>query len=692
MKKAAFMTIVVLSIVAGMCLSSSAGAAEEFRALWIDGWHAGMWNSTEINAMMDGYTDGTGYHKGARAANYNVIVPQIRKKADALYISTYGGPDGTGEPMYSGVPAGFDPLAYMLEKAHGYGMKVYPWVCTHRCPSTAGATPEDWMYVTAPYNTWFTKNYAGTVINSEGYWVDPGVPDGEEYTVNVMLDIVKNYDIDGIEWDRIRYPTTDSGYNDIALARYLTEYPGSRPATNNANFSNWRRRQLNDFVARVYAQIMEIKPGICVDANVFATYSDAYGARFQDWDAWMSNKWLDINTPMNYTTDNDLFDTRLKDALNKRYGRYVYDGHNIGSNAQLNAATQIAHCRNYNAQKGCPWGEQGYSYYHATYTSPGWFEYVAASSSRPYYSTATVPAVTWKDTPTAGIILGRVTDASHPGDPVYHDWIYNATVTLTATGVNRSTKTDGTGYFVFTEVAPKLPGSCYTITVSKSGFASQTYSDQAIAAGQVLRADFDLGTTTTKTLASSTGAVNTGWTLFSLPLAPVDPSPTAVLPGISLDDSNLYRWERGSQSLIMYDESSPDGFGNLMIDQGCWLAVPSPYTISYSAYRGTPARNSSLPSAGWNIVGCPFEREVEWQDIMVVNGSQMVPIRNAVKDEDKQWLSGTAYWWESSNQSLYDLSFEEDGPNTTHMKPWHGYWVESYVNDLTLQLRLSAPE
>jgi uncharacterized lipoprotein YddW (UPF0748 family) len=686
MKKAAFMTIVALSIVAAMCLSSGAGAAE-FRALWIDGWHSGMWTQAEIDAMMDGYTDGLGYHKGVRAGNYNVIIPQIRKKADALHISTYGGPDGTGEPMYPGVPAGFDPLAYMIEKAHGYGMQVHVWVCTHRCPTTTS----DWMYVTAPYNTWFTKNYAGAEINSEGYWVDPGIPDGEEYTVNVMLDIVKNYDIDGIQWDRVRYPTTDSGYNDIALARYLVEYPGARPGISDGTWSTWRRRQLNDFVARAYAQIMEIKPSVKVGANTFATYSDAYGARFQDWDAWMSNKWLDINAPMNYTTDINLFDTRLLDALNKRYGRYVYDGHNIGSNTHSNSATQIAHCRSYDTPKGNPWGEQGYSYYHSTTTMPGWFEYVSASSSRPFYSATTIPAVTWKDTPTAGIILGRVTDASHPGNPVYHDWIYNATVTLTATGVNRSTKTDGTGYFVFTEVAPKLPGSCYTITVSKSGFASQTYSDQAIAAGQVLRADFDLGATTTKTLASPTGAVNTGWALFSLPLAPVDPNPPTVLPGIRLD-GNLYRWERGTQSQFMYDEWKPEEFGNLMIDQGYWLIAESPYTISYSAYRDTPARNSSLPTAGWNMVGCPFEREVEWQDIMVVNGSQMVPIRNAVKDVDKQWLNGTAYWWESSNQSQYDLGLEEDWPSTTHMKPWHGYWVQSYVNNLTLQLRLSPPE
>ncbi|NIQ77117.1 MAG: family 10 glycosylhydrolase, partial [Anaerolineae bacterium] len=125
-----------------------------------DGWHSGMWTAGQIDTMIS-----TAYN-----ANYNVIVPQVRKKGDALYNSTYGGPTGTGEPKPSQVsPPEFDPLAYMLQQAHAVGIEVHPWVCTHRVPTQT----YDWFYTY--YNHWLTKNSAGNLVESDGYWLDPGV-------------------------------------------------------------------------------------------------------------------------------------------------------------------------------------------------------------------------------------------------------------------------------------------------------------------------------------------------------------------------------------------------------------------------------------------------------------------------------------------------------------------------------------
>jgi hypothetical protein len=136
----------------------------------------------------------------------------------------------------------------------------------------------------------------------------------------------------------------------------------------------------------------------------------------------------------------------------------------------------------------------------------------------------------------------------------------------------------------------------------------------------------------------------------------------------------------------MYYESAPGIFGNLNTNEGYWLYVASPYTISYQAYGGTAAqRKISLPSAGWAIVGCPFQRDVNWEDIMVTNGGATVSMQTATKTNN--WLNSTGYWWDSSSQSLYDIALPEDWPYTTQMHPWHGYWVQSYVNDLTLTLR-----
>ncbi len=684
MKKTAFITCFILVVLVLTYVPSCAVTAEH-RAFWIDGWHTGMWTQAEIDTMID-----QAYNHG----HYNVIVPQVRKKSDSLYNSNYGGPSGTGEPKPSQVsPSSFDPLQYMIEQAHARGMEVHPWLCTHRVATQS----YDW-FVTSHAN-WLTLNSAGAYPDPagyEGYYLDPGVPDGEEYTVNLIMDLVKDYDIDGIQWDRIRLPVQDSGYNAISIQRFKAE-PGWNytPAPNDSNFTTWRQQQFNQFVARTYAQIMEVKPQVKVGANTFASYSDASTNRLQDWNAWMFYKWLDINEPMNYTSTRSTFDTRLQDALSRAYGRYVYCGLSIGIAGSATGVTEISDCRSYNAGYLVPWGSQTYSYYYSyTGTTAGWCDYVSAAG-RPFQYAAPLPApMPWKNSPTKGIILGRVTDAAHPNtDPIYHDWIYKATVRLQGPGVDVSTTTDGTGYYVFTEVAPKLAGAAYTITCSKSGFYTQTYSDQAITAGQVLRNDFELSkVSSTKTVTSPAGTIRQGWSWFSLPLSPANPAPDSVLPGLPID-GNLFRWDSPTLSQVMYDVWAPDIFGPMTPGDGYLYRTedPAPYAISYTGYRGTPARNKSLPYAGWALIGCPFEKEVNWADVMVTRGTSMVPLRTA-SQYGNNWMSSIGFWWNNVEQSQYDIGLPEDWPSGgTTLVPWHGYWISTFQDGLTLQFRQSAP-
>ena len=653
---------VILILVLGLAIIPAGGNAEEYRGLWIDGWHTGMWTQVEINTTIAYAVQG----------GYNVIVPQIRKKADALYNSTYGGPSGTGEPKPSQVsPSSFDPLAYMIQEAHKIGMEVHPWVCTHRCPTQT----YDWFYTS--HLDWLTRDSDGDLVNAEGYYLDPGVPDGEEYTVNVMLDIVTRYDVDGIQWDRIRYPGSNSGYNTIARNRYLAECAEVDP---DPNFSDWRRKQLNNFVARVYAQIMEVRPDVCVGANTWMDTASGVSNYYQDAPAWMAGHWLDIDVPMNYTSTNSSFNSYLTTHLNNRNGRYVYSGHNVGSTTQANACQQILNARSLNVWKGVPWGEQCYSYYHGTVTKPGWFAYVSAAG-RPYEFADTIPALPWKTDGTNTIILGRVTDASNPSDPVYHDWVNRATVNLYHAGppeINRTMETDQTGYFVFTDVSPKTLSSGYTLTISKSGFATRVFANQAISGGQVLRIDAELGTFAA---SSPSSAVNPSNTLFSLPYEPVSPAPSAVLPGIPLHQK-LTRWNRATQSWISYSQFNPAQFGNFDLDNGYWLKVTAPYTINYQAYGTSSAsRTQSLPKAGWNLIGYPFDAEKLWSTMRITSGGTTVDLQQA---ENNGWINSKGSWWDASAQSLRTVGLANDFPYTQYIKPWHGYYFKTNVDNLQL--------
>jgi len=272
-----------------------------------------------------------------------------------------------------------------------------------------------------------------------------------------------------------------------------------------------------------------------------------------------------------------------------------------------------------------------------------------------------------------------VTNATNPGDPIYQDWIYKATVQVTGP-VTQSTQTDGTGTFGFMD----LPPGTYTVTCSKAGFVTRTYTAQTILAGDILRDDFDLAPTGLVSVASSAAIPRAGKALISIPYEPIDPDPAVVLAGIPID-GRLTRWDRPAQSTRAYDEMDPDFFGDLSLDQGYWLLVTGPYAIGYQALPGyAGSRNQSLPKAGWNLIGCPWPAQHLWADMRVTNGSDTVSLEQA---RDNGWVSSVGIWWDSVNQSSRDVGLPDDFCYTDYLQPWHGHWFRTYVNNLQLTQR-----
>ncbi len=88
---------------------------------------------------------------------------------------------------------------------------------------------------------------------------------------------------------------------------------------------------------------------------------------------------------------------------------------------------------------------------------------------------------------------------------------------------------------------------------------------------------------------------------------------------------------------------------------------------------------------GWAIIGCPFETERQWGDTLVKHGTETVPILAAAKTNE--WLNSSGYWWDAVTQSLCDFGIPEDFASSEIIQPWHGYWVQTYVGDLSLILQ-----
>ncbi|MBA4150529.1 MAG: immunoglobulin domain-containing protein [Verrucomicrobia bacterium] len=427
-----------------LCLTTSASSqTPEFRAVWVDAWGTGFLNATQVNNLVS----------HCRTYNFNAVIVQMRRRGDAFYM-----PQAPNlEPRTTALAANFDALQDLINKCNTGGNKieVHCWIPTQLVGDSGSVNNLNHVMNVRP--DLIMKTSTGAIHIGEGYYLDPGHPEAQQWNYNVAMDIVSRYNIDGFHWDYIRYPTTDSGYNPTAIARYNAEYGlTGQPLPSNSQFSNWRRRQVTDFLRWANADLLALKPNLIISASVFASRSDAFTARFQDWSAWNSEGLLDICIPMNYTDNNTTFNSRVNDSVLHQGVRRVYVGPGAYLNTKENTLTQLNYVRNAGLQ-----GVSLYSYRtpnSGTVNQTATFTHVRDNFQPTWVNTPTLP---WKTAPTKGLLKGKVT-RQDTGEPVY-----NATVSINTAPV-RTIKTDAHGSYGFYDTQP----GTYTVTASGTGLGN----------------------------------------------------------------------------------------------------------------------------------------------------------------------------------------------------------------------------
>ncbi len=223
-----------------------------------------------------------------RAANFNTIFFQARARGDAYYRSHYE-PWAENLTGVMGRDPGWDPLAFLITEAHKYGMEVHAWINVYKVRSGNGIPPSLLHPVRA--NPDWVIPYAGE------YWLDPGIPEVRAYLTNIVLDIVRNYDVDGINFDYMRYPGHDFA-DDASYRRY----------GGTTDRDTWRLQNVTRFVSEIYDRATVLKPMLKVGSSpvgVAATEGDRESriqlqSYYQDAPAWLRLRKQDYISPQVY--------------------------------------------------------------------------------------------------------------------------------------------------------------------------------------------------------------------------------------------------------------------------------------------------------------------------------------------------------------------------------------------------------
>jgi len=245
------------------------------------------------------------------ASNLNAVFVQVRSRGDAYYYpnredSTYPNPEPRGQ-LWTISPSDLDILQYYIDRLHNASPRreVHAWLTTYNSwgSSTAPSSPAH-VYNATP--AWRTENSAGTTYdyNNDGP-LDPGIPAVQDYLYNIFMDIVRNYDIDGIHFDYIRLLSSNSGYDPVALAQFQAEtgfsYSPASPGALSEVFEAWRRDQISQLVHRVHSQTMLEKPW--VDTSAFlVNFSDSVEVLGQGYNWWAAHEAIDMLHPGCYAS------------------------------------------------------------------------------------------------------------------------------------------------------------------------------------------------------------------------------------------------------------------------------------------------------------------------------------------------------------------------------------------------------
>jgi uncharacterized lipoprotein YddW (UPF0748 family) len=294
-------TLIAMSVLGNTQIQSP--AMREFRAAWvatvanIDFPSKPGLTNAELRAELTAILD------RCEKNNFNAVVFQVRPHGDALYESKFEPWSYylTGEQGKA--PAGgWDPLQFVVEEGHARGLEVHCWFNPYRAnhPSQRGSVSSRSLVRTEP-----------TLVKKVGdyMWMDPGEPRVQDWSFNVFMDVVERYDIDGVHIDDYFYPYPSySGGADFPDGPSWQRYVSGGGKLGR---DDWRRKNVDDFVERVYAGIKERKPSVKFGVSPFGIYRpgqpagvkttfDQYGVLYADCLKWFQNGWLDYFTPQLY--------------------------------------------------------------------------------------------------------------------------------------------------------------------------------------------------------------------------------------------------------------------------------------------------------------------------------------------------------------------------------------------------------
>jgi uncharacterized lipoprotein YddW (UPF0748 family) len=325
-------------------------APREFRAAWVSTVANIDWPSKQNLGAAQQQAEAVAILDRAKAMNLNAIVLQVRPSADAIYASKIepwseyltGAQGKAPQPWY-------DPLKFWVEQAHARGLELHAWFNPYRARHDGARSAAAPNHIT---------NSKPEAVKRYGkfMWMDPAEEAASQQTLDVILDVVRRYDIDGVHIDDYFYPypieaTPEVAGNQAALdgkaGKTELDFPDG-PAWERylagggkLDRASWRRDNVNRLIENIYQGIRREKSWVRFGISPFGlgrpdrrppgiTGFSQYDKLYADAELWLQKGWLDYFTPQLYwplSQTSQAYDVLLDYWISQNtMGRHMWPG------------------------------------------------------------------------------------------------------------------------------------------------------------------------------------------------------------------------------------------------------------------------------------------------------------------------------------------------------------------------------
>lgn len=273
-------------------------AEQEFRAVWVATVGNIDWPSKPGLSTEEQQREARAILDTVASLNLNAVIFQVRPHADAMYLSELepwsyyltGEQGKAPDPFY-------DPLQFWVKEAHDRGLELHVWFNPYRAHLRRGAD-------VTPTSIVHKRPDLAKKTDNNTYWLDPGFQEVQDISYNVVMDVVKRYDVDGAHFDDYFYPYGDGNFPDD------DSYDAYKKLGGTLERNDWRRQNVNTFIERVYEGIKKEKRHVKFGISPFGIWRpsnppsiegyDQYDRLYADARLWLNEGWVDYWTPQLY--------------------------------------------------------------------------------------------------------------------------------------------------------------------------------------------------------------------------------------------------------------------------------------------------------------------------------------------------------------------------------------------------------